>query len=264
MPHTKDPKRKVFELLNQIIEDMPANCQLMEVKVGLHWTGVTLKVSDQLRCGLASTVAGSHAHGEADNVGPAGELMSMSPNQLAGLVHSHRPTERAIGLAAINAALSQPGPAWSQADALEVLKSKGADKTVGLIGHFPFIPQLRPATRRLFVLEKDPVPGELAADSAPEILPQCDVVAITSMTILNDSLAELLPLLPADGFTMLLGPSTPMSPRLFNLGIDMLAGTYVERVEGVMEALGQGANYRQLHQIGTRLITMESDDQNTA
>ncbi len=259
MTLSKDPKAALFETLDQIIESMPANCQLMEVKVGLHWTGVTLKISDQVRCGLASTVAGSHAHGEADNVAPAGDLMSMAPKQLAGLIHSHRPTERAIGLAAINASLSQPNPRWTQVDALEVIKSRGKGKTVGLIGHFPFIPKLRPITRQLYVLEKDPGPDELPADSASEILPRCDLVAITSMTILNDSLAELLPLLPADAFTMLLGPSTPMSARLFSLGLNLLAGTYVENVASVMKALGQGANYRQLHQIGTRLITIESE-----
>jgi uncharacterized protein (DUF4213/DUF364 family) len=55
---------------------------------------------------------------------------------------------------------------------------------------------------------------------------------------------------------MLLGPSTPLSTHLLEIGVDALAGTVVENTEAISLAVAQGANYRQLHKIGTRLVTL--------
>ena len=60
-----------------------------------------------------------------------------------------------------------------------------------------------------------------------------------------------------EGLVLVLGPSTPLSPIMFNHGVHLLSGSMVEDVEAVLRTVSQGANFRQLHQQGVRLVTMQ-------
>ena len=86
------------------------------------------------------------------------------------------------------------------------------------------------------------------------------MVAITSMTLVNHSLDGLLRLCAPHATVLLLGPSTPLSPRLFAQGIALLSGSVVIAIEQVVNAVKQGANFRQVHRAGVRLVTMSRDE----
>jgi len=122
---------------------------------------------------------------------------------------------------------------WRDLNAEEVIANQGAGKTVALIGSFPFVSRLRSCVGELFVLELQPKDNELPAEAAPDILPQADVIAITSMTLINHSLENLLNLCKPQSTVLLLGPSTPLSPMLFEHGIDVLSGSVVTDIDGV-------------------------------
>ena len=66
------------------------------------------------------------------------------------------------------------------------------------------------------MLELAPQAGDLPASAAAEVIPQADVVALTSMTLLNHTFDGLLALRRPDAQVMLLGPSTPLAPLLFD------------------------------------------------
>ena len=57
---------------------------------------------------------------------------------------------------------------------------------------------------------------------------------------------------------LVLGPSTPLSPLLFEYGVHLLSGSVVEDIEAVLQAVSQGANFRQVHQYGVHLVTMQN------
>jgi uncharacterized protein (DUF4213/DUF364 family) len=40
---------------------------------------------------------------------------------------------------------------------------------------------------------------------------------------------------------MMLGPSTPLTPALFDFGFDILCGTVIEDPDKVLKAVGEGA-----------------------
>ena len=86
------------------------------------------------------------------------------------------------------------------------------------------------------------------------------MLAITSVTLLNHTLAELLALRRADALTLLMGPSTPLSPLLGDWGVDILSGAVVTDIERVRTGLCQGAGFRQLHKMGVRLVTLALAD----
>ena len=137
----------------------------------------------------------------------------------------------------------------------ELLIERGRDKQVALVGHFPFVPALRDAAARLWVLELHPQPGDAFADEAAAIVPQADIVAITGSAFINHSLEGLLALRRPDSFVVVLGPTTPLSPILFDYGANVISGTRVIDPELVLRCAGEGATFRQIR--GVRLLTME-------
>jgi hypothetical protein len=124
------------------------------------------------------------------------------------------------------------------------------------VGRFPFIPRLRDRVGELTVLELNPNPWELPKTAAQDVIPAADVVAITGMTLINHSLENLLKLCSPQARVILLGPSTPLSPVLFDYGVDLLCGSIVADIEPVLKAVSQGANFRQVHRAGVRLISV--------
>jgi uncharacterized protein (DUF4213/DUF364 family) len=247
-----------MKLLDDLLATLPDG-DVLDVCIGLHWTAVVARSNGQVCCGLASTLAAPHSHSAESDVPHAGHLHTLSVLELAHLACSEHPTQASIGVAAMNALLPPRPELWRDLNAEEVIATHGAGKTVALIGSFPFVPALRSRVDRLFVLELQPKDDELPAEAAPDILPQADVIAITSMTLINHSLENLLKLRRPQSTVLLLGPSTPLSPMLFEHNIDVLSGSVVTDIDRVLTAIKQGANFRQVHRAGVRLVTMSRD-----
>ena len=250
-----------MKLLDELLAALPDD-EVLDVCIGLHWTAVVVRSNGRVRCGLASTLTTPHDHSAEPDVPQAGHLHTLSTLELAHLARSEQSPQTSVGIAAINALLPPQPEQWRHLNAGEVIAAHGAGKVVALIGSFPFVPALRSRVGHLFVLELHPKDNELPAEAAPDILPQADVIAITSMTLINYSLESLLKLCNPQATVLLLGPSTPLSPMLFEHGIDVLSGSVVTDLDRVLPAIKQGANFRQVHRSGVRLVTMSRNEQN--
>jgi uncharacterized protein (DUF4213/DUF364 family) len=229
---------------------------ITSVLIGLHWTAVMAEVGGQRRCGLASTLNDQRRHHGQVDVPQAGRLENLPGSALANWAKADDLIQAGIGMAAINALLPRSPEAWEDLNADEVLAREGSGKRVALIGHFPFVDRLRVRVGELSVLEQQPQPGDLPAAAAAETLPLAEVVAISGTTLFNHSLTGLLALCSSDASVILLGPSTPLSPALFNQGIDLLCGSVVTDIEAVFRVVGQGGNFRQVRRAGVRTVTM--------
>ncbi|MCA9977919.1 MAG: DUF364 domain-containing protein [Anaerolineales bacterium] len=243
-----------MKVIDELLAVVPDG-ETVSVTIGMHWTAVVLNVAGEQRCGLASTLMGNRPHGEVD-VPLAGSLEQMAGRELAALAATDNLTLRSIGVAAINALLPPLPERWVERNAEHVIIEAGRGKTVALVGHFPFIANVCAQVGQLFVLEKNPGPGEYPAEAAAEIMPQADVLAITSMTLLNGTLDRLLALRKPKARVLLLGPSTPLHPLLFDYGVEMLSGVEVTAVAPVLHLIQQGAVFRQVRKGGVRLVTM--------
>jgi uncharacterized protein (DUF4213/DUF364 family) len=137
----------------------------------------------------------------------------------------------------------------------ELLAERGRGKKVGLVGHFPFVPALREAAGRLWVIELHPQAGDVGAEEAEAILPQVDIAAITGSAFINHTLERLLGLCRPETLVIVLGPSTPLSPVLFDYGVDVIAGTRVVDPGLALRCVSEGATFRQIK--GVRLLAME-------
>jgi len=248
-----------MKIIEDLLTILPEG-SVRDVRVGLFWTAVLVEVAGQVRCGLASTQAvEEHHHGGGPAVPDAGLLMERSGRGLAELVRSGSPVEASLGMAAINALLPRREDLWVDVNAEEVIARHGAAKRVALVGHFPFIPRLRERVAELWVLELRPQGEDLPADAASQLIPQADVLAITGTTLINRTFEGLMALRRPEAMVLVLGPSTPLSPVLFDHGVHLISGSVVEDVASVLRAVSQGANFRQIHQQGVRLVTLRQE-----
>ncbi len=218
------------------------------VLVGAHWTVVCSR-----HCGMAATLMSNLPHGQG-GVRDVGYLHTKTARELAEYALSDNFLEASIGLAAINSLLEVDENQAIEINAVDVLVENGRGKKVALIGHFPFIPKLQPSVGNLWVIEQRPADGEYPADAAVDLLPQADIVAITSSTLVNHTLDGLLVLCRPEALVMMLGPSTPLSPVLFEHGVSILSGSKVVDEVAVLRTVGQGATFQQVK--GVHLLTL--------
>jgi len=235
-------------LLDDLISCLPENpVPVRSVLVGAHWTAVC-----STTCGLATTVMGGGCHNHEGVVRNVGHLHEKSAQELAAGALSDNPIEASIGVAAINSLLVPDESKAVVLNASEVLMKKGAGKNVALVGHFPFIPRLRKAVKNLWVLELHPTGDDYPAASAADLIPKADIVAITGSALINHTLDGLLGLCRPGVDVLVLGPSTPLSPVLFEHGATIIAGARVADESAVLHAIGQGAIFQQV--TGVRLL----------
>lgn len=238
-----------------ILEDIIGSLKdetVREVRRGSHWTAVVSRC-----CGLASTLmreSCKEGQGEGE---PFGLLAGQPARKLARLSGSDEILKASLGLAAINSLVEVDLSRCADINAGDLLMERGNGKNVSVIGHFPFIDDLRRAAKNLWVMEKWQRPGDYPEADAETYLPRSDIVAISSTTLINHTLSGLLRLCPEKGLTVLLGPTTPMAEVLFAYGVDVMSGSMVIDQETALKYISEGANFRQLKRTGAmRLITM--------
>jgi hypothetical protein len=234
---------KQERLLRDIISDTGRvrDRPVKDIFVGNYLIGIT-----SARTGLCTRLT---RNGEKS--GDKSLLSGRSAMEIAGMLIDPLPTVTeaiSFAMAAVNSLLPIPENAV-RLRAQEVILRQGRGKNVAVIGHFPFVDWSGLEFRNLWVLENYPRPGDLPAEAAEVLLPQADLVAITATTLLNGTCAGLLRYIPRESFTIMLGPSTPFAPCLFDWGIDALAGSMVEDNSLLTSSMIKGVPRRQLEGI---------------
>lgn len=235
-------------IIGDLLASLDTDAPVRSILVGAYWTVVCSR-----HAGMAATLKNNYPHGHSP-VREAGRLHTKTARELAEYARSDNLLEASIGVAAINSLLDIDERSTVEINAVEVLMEHGGGKNVALVGHFPFIPRLRPAVGQLWVLEQSPAQDEYPAEAAADLIPQADVVAITSSALINHTMDSLLALCHPGTLVMALGPSTPLSPLLFKHGISILSGLKVIDETALLRTVGQGAIFQQVE--GVRLLTL--------
>ncbi len=240
------------KIINDLLTALDYGATVKDIRLGPFWTAVLSR-----NCGLASTPHGlDHYHIDFPApVKDAGHLMEKDALGLARMARSHSEMQAAIGMATINSLIEIEEARCIELNAADFIQEKGRDKRVAVVGRFPFVERLRETTKELWVIERHPRESDLTESEARNILPQADVVAISGSAFVNHTIEDLLELCEPKAFVIVLGPSTPLSPMLFEYEIDVISGTKVIDPEMVICHVSQGSTFRQMK--GVRLLTMK-------
>jgi uncharacterized protein (DUF4213/DUF364 family) len=238
-----------MKILDDLVSRLDTDTTVRDIRQGPFQTAVLTR-----RCGLASTPHDPGPHHSRFAVTEAGRLLEKPARELAGLSASESPHEAAIGMAVINSLLEIDEMRCFRLNAGDLIAEKGRDKGVAIVGHFPFVPEIRKLARDLWVIEKNPHKGDYPEDMSPELIPKADVVAITGMAFTNHTIEHLLGLCEPAAYVIVLGDTTPLSPVLFDYGVNAICGTSVIDSELALRCVSEGASYRQIK--GVQQLTM--------
>ncbi|MBI4186936.1 MAG: DUF364 domain-containing protein [Chloroflexi bacterium] len=239
-----------MKVIDDIISTLSHEARVTDIRVGPFQTAVLTH-----GCGLASTPRREAVHGEAGPpIKKAGFLIGRYALELAQLIYSDSPMEAAIGMATINSLLEIDQGRCADLNASDLLAQRGKDKKVAVVGHFPFVAGLRKAVEELWVIEKHPGEGDLPEDQAEDLIPRADVVGITASAFTNHTIEHLLSLCRPEAYVVVMGPTSPLSPVLFDYGVDAISGIKVVDTEAALRSASQGATFRQMK--GVALLTM--------
>ncbi len=203
--------------------------------------------------GLSTTLSPKGARHGVPAVMDAGALEARTLAELARMVHSRRPTEASLGMAAVNAGQDASSLSLSDKNARDLLMEKASGKRLAMVGHFAFADKVARVTKDTAILELSPRGGDLPAEEAESVIPRAEVVAITGSAFSNGTILSLLDL-AKDKWLLIIGPTTPLSTVLFDYGVDAIAGAVVTDQALTRKQAGQGAIFRQLSAVRRVLL----------
>lgn len=225
----------MWELYDALIEGIPNN-----IKVEHSLVGVYRALIQAGNTGLASTIRNKSRPRISD-----WPLTGKPLRDVAALVKSWNFIEASIGMAAINAyynhyeKLKNEPQVQVDIDAFQRYQSLVKGKNVAVIGHFESVSDLYSDICRLSIIEKEPRDGDYPDSASEYLLPEQDFVFITGMTFTNKTLPRLLEL-SKNARTILLGPSVPFAPVLFEFGVETLSGFCVTEGNACLDAIQSG------------------------
>ena len=238
-----------MKIIDDLLSTLSYEVPVRDIRQGPFQTAVLTR-----NCGLAATPHESGPHHDKTPVKEAGLLTKKTALALAQMAYSPNALEAAISMATVNSLIEVDEQRCVELNAGDLLAEKGKGKKVALVGHFPFVPRLRQAAKELWVIEQQPQAGDFAEDEAKKLVPMAEVVGITGTAFTNHTMQHLLELCAPQAYVIILGGTTPLSPVLFDYGVDAISGTQVIDPEMVLRCVSQGATFRQIK--GIRLLTM--------
>ena len=236
-----------------------AGKKIKEVRVGLGLMAVEL---DSGPIGVTYVLRSEVGHG-CGVLPQDGNLIGKPAGEIAGwALQGKNVITVAMGLAVLNSVAEfdklEMEHEPDDPDAAFSTEIRPED-TVAIIGHIgPLIFNLINKVQRLFIFERgEDVGGGVYPESAqPELLPECQVIFISSTSIINGTLENLLKYCTKARDVVMVGSSTPIYPEAFSgTGVTVLSGTrwFPENREAILTGISQCVGMRQLIKYGQKI-----------
>lgn len=235
------------------------NITAKEIRIGVFYTGVVLSSG---HAGMSYTPVQeipeavccpkSHARMPA-----AGTLLQLPISDLMEYALEDNALKSAVGIATINALsailLEEETCEYKPSaygNALDLVRVTDQD-TVVMVGAFPpFIKQLQEVAKRLFVIEKNPriIGKGDKIDIEPvarleELIPQANILIITGVTLINQTLGPILKLAGKTSNIIVVGPTASVYPKpLFDRGVNIMGGVRITDPSKMIHLIGEGGS----------------------
>lgn len=246
-------KYNFFKIYDELIDGIPEGILIKDYSIGRRWSYVETR--DNIGLAMNMSI-------DSIDYSFSGTLIGKDLKKVAKLSKSWNFVESSVGLAAINAYyntlenIKRNKGNFKDEDAFATYKDEVRNKKVSVIGHFPFLEKQLKNICDLYIIEKRPTKGDYPDSSCEYLLPISDYVFITSSTIVNKTFPRLIEL-SKDSETIMVGPSTPLTPKLFKYNIDNLSGFIVEDRENFKKSIN-GDTVRDFFQYG-KMVNMKRE-----
>lgn len=184
----------------------------------------------------------------------SGRLSGRPVSDYLEYIFSDNPLKNALGIAALNALsaiLFERGDYDMQvADTFDEIEPADYSKAAVVGALVPIIKKLIAADSDFSILELDPKTLKeremkyfMPADRADTVVPYSDLLVITGVTILNDTLPGLLEMAKPGAEIVVTGPTAGMLPDvLFDMGVTVAGGILVTDADGLLDIIAEGGS----------------------
>ncbi|MBP2626829.1 MAG: putative heavy-metal chelation [Firmicutes bacterium] len=221
----------MWELYDALIEGMPEKCLVDEFICGTY--GVLIRSGNG--CGFSHIMPGDTLPEMME------KSLHMPLKKLAQCIKSWNFIEASVGMAAINAWYNSPAVATDNGivlsnsqysedrlnDPFIAYQNVIKNKKVAVLGHFPYIEQLFQPVCDLTVIEREPAEGDYPQSAAEYILPESDFVILGCNSLIDKTLPRMLQL-ARNAYVVIVGPFTPLAPKLFSFGVNDLSSFVIK------------------------------------
>jgi uncharacterized protein (DUF4213/DUF364 family) len=244
---------QTLELLKSKYRDKIENLTIADVRIGISMTAV--KLSDG-SCGVASTLVNDHQHckkSERDY----GDFtpLKIKGKKVLGLFGIKKEsgiitTLRIACLNAISTEIISSGnyQILENCDPVDLL-DLNISRTITIVGAFQsYITRISETNNKLYVLElnenalsKEQKQLYVPADEYKKVLPESDIIIITGLTLVNNTIDNLLSVIPEKAFVIVVGPSGSTIPDiLFANKINVIGATRITRPDVLFDLISEG------------------------
>ena len=252
----------MWKLYDALIEGIPSDIKVRDLRIAPDWGFVSTEDS----CGVGVSYA-------IENVTTmyAKDWRGCSLRDLAASVKSWNFREAALGAAAINCYYNSEemcaknhillGKTNYSEDRLNdpfiAYQRDIQNKRVAVVGHFPYLEQLFEPYCDLVILDDHGYEGDYPLLAADYLLPEMDYVFLTCGGVVNKTLPRFLKL-SEHAYTTVVGPATPMTPILFEFGVDDLSG-FIFKDREMAERIFSGGLFTSLYTTGNKVHMMKAE-----
>ncbi len=146
----------------------------------------------------------------------------------------------------------------------------GSRKTITIVGAFhSYIRKISETKNRLYVLElnenamgQDEMQFYVPADEYLKVLPQSDIVIITGLTLVNNTIDGLLSAIPGKAEVIVVGPSSSIIPDiLFENKVSIIGATQITKPEILFDIVSEAAaGYHLFKYCAQKICILKNND----
>lgn len=253
--------KETIEILYDTLGDELDKITVERVVFGLFFTGVKLSNGEG---GLSYTPLKALSDAvccpsSAAAMPNSGRMKGQNVKYFIDAMFSDNPLKKTLGIAVINALATTCWKLGKQDKNFLLEDNKdpidnvdiGENSHTVIVGALvPYIKDLIKRNRSLSILELDPstLKGReleyyVPPNRADEVVPKADYMIITGVTLITDTLEELLEMTKPDAVVIVVGPTVSMMPAaLFKRNVKYVGGVLVTDPDKLLDIIGEGGS----------------------
>jgi len=244
---------QTLDLLKDRYRERLEELTITDVRIGISMTAVRLSDGS---CGVSSTFVNDHQHFiKSERDYGYFTPLKIKGHKISDLFETKKEsgvitTLRIACLNAISSKIISSGnyKIIENCDPIDLIDLNTL-KTITIVGAFQsYISKISATNNRLYVLELNETALNekqkqfyVPANDYKKVLPDSDVVIITGLTLVNNTIDNLLSAIPEKAFVIVVGPSGSTIPDiLFENKVNIIGATRITKPDILFDLIGEG------------------------